>query len=184
MIKISTKRWKELEPENIRAIAKERGISEEDAVFSLMRDVPAMFAIMQDWDDMRTISTAVIRELKPYMSFRNIYAFVMRVVNLYDTQVISVLRIPTESDVKRLAYFVNEMVESMLEVRPYYEHVERIVADESGQADRIIMRGYVLRQITSSQVRDILVGDMAHFFRAEIIRTEPIVQFSPCPAWA
>ncbi len=82
MIKISTKRSKELE--NMRAIAKERGISEEDAVFSLMRDVPAMFAIMQDWDDMRTISTAVIRELKSYMSFRNIYVFVMRVVNLYD----------------------------------------------------------------------------------------------------
>ena len=82
LIKISTKRSKELE--NMRAIAKERGISEEDAVFSLMRDVPAMFAIMQDWDDMRTISTAVIRELKSYMSFRNIYVFVMRVVNLYD----------------------------------------------------------------------------------------------------
>ncbi len=36
----------------------------------------------------------------------------------------------------------------------------------------------MLQQITSSQVRDILVGDVAHFFRVEIICTGPIVQFA------
>ena len=64
---------------------------------------------MSDWDDIRSISLAVMHELRPYQSYQDIYVFVMRVVNLYDTQIISVLR--TFSDVRRLAYFVHEMIE-------------------------------------------------------------------------
>lgn len=59
-----------------------------------------------------------MHELRPYQSYQDIYVFVMRVVNLYDTQIISVLR--TFSDVRRLAYFVHEMIEGLLEI-PLYQ---------------------------------------------------------------
>ena len=92
-----------------------------------------------------------------------IYVFVMRVVNLYDTQIISVLR--TFSDVRRLAYFVHEMIEGLLEIPLYQTNL----AKEYGVSpdDKIILRGIVLNRITSPEVRKLFQDDRDRYFRAE-----------------
>ena len=111
-------RFKEkLSDEAIQEVVKQRGITEEEAIFNLMKNQPTMYGAMSDWDDIRNISMAVIKELRPYRSCREAYEFVMNVVTLYDTRVISVLRV--FSDVRRLAIFVHEMIESLLEIPQY-----------------------------------------------------------------
>lgn len=55
-IALTSKRIRELEEGNIRKIAHTRGISEEEALFSLMKSQPCMFGAMSDWDDIRSIS--------------------------------------------------------------------------------------------------------------------------------
>lgn len=162
-IALTSKRIRELEEGNIRTIAHTRGISEEEALFSLMKSQPCMFGAMSDWDDIRSISLAVMHELRPYQSSQDIYVFVMRVVNLYDTQIISVLR--TFSDVRRLAYFVHEMIEGLLEIPLYQTNL----AKEYGVSpdDKIILRGIVLNRITSPEVRKLFQDDRSRYFRAE-----------------
>ena len=76
-IALTSKRIRELEEGNIRTIAHTRGISEEEALFSLMKSQPCMFGAMSDWDDIRSISLAVMHELRPYQSYQDIYVFVM-----------------------------------------------------------------------------------------------------------
>lgn len=153
----------ELKDENVRALAKSRGITEEQALFSLMKKCPALFGAMQDWDDVKPICIAVMRELKGYLPFRDIFEIVLRVLNYYDTQVICVLRV--FSDVQRLAYFVNEMIESMLEVAGYAAAVKKEFSLHS--QDRLIMRGIVLKRITSVEVQKTLINDKMKFFKAE-----------------
>lgn len=168
---VSAKRAVELQDDNIRAMAAKEGLSVEEMLFTLMRDTPELFGAMQDWDDVQNVCTAAIRELMPFSSCREIYELVLHVVKLYDTQVITVLRI--FSDVRRLAFFVNEMIETMLEVGPYKQAIEAEVAKFSSESDRIAVRGLVLRRITSAEVREILVHDKARFFKAEIKRSVP-----------
>lgn len=170
---VSAGRAKELQQENILAQAHKQGIPTEEVLFSLMRYTPELFGAMQDWEDIQNICTAAIRELEPYISFRQIYDLVMHVVKLYDTHVITVLRV--FSDVKRLAYFINEMIETMLEVPAYAEAIEQQVSLlTNGEKDKVASRGFVLRRITSPEVREVLLNDKAKFFKAEIKRSEKI----------
>ena len=159
-----TKRQKEmLQEENVRMIADKRGLSVEEALFSMMKTQPFMFGATSDWEDIRPICIAVIRELLPYKSCEEIYHFVLRVVTLYDTEVITVLRV--FSDVRRLAYFVNEMIESLLEIPSYCDFiVHKYGADPT---DKIMLRGLVLKRITSEGVQEIFLEDTSRFFRAE-----------------
>ncbi|MDO4937149.1 MAG: hypothetical protein Q4E62_04460 [Sutterellaceae bacterium] len=161
--KLTAEMKKALKPEAVRALAQSRGISEEEAVFGLLKRFPALFGAMSDWDDVRPITISVIRELKSCLSYKDILLMVLRVLNLYDTQVISVLRV--FSDVKRLAYFVNEMIESMLEVNEYADAIAQgyeITAD-----NRVALRGIVLKRITSDEVQKVFLNDKSRFFRAE-----------------
>ncbi len=77
------------------------------------------------------------------------------------------------SDVKRLAFFVNEMVETLLEVPAYSAMIDQqVFAFTNGDKDRIVARGFVLRRITSTEVRALLMKDKGKFFKAEIMRSE------------
>ena len=162
---MSVKRRKELEPAKVREMAAQLGLTEEETVFSLMKRHPALFGAMNDWDDIRNITIAVIRELKGCVSYREIYEMILRVVDLYDTQVISVLRV--FSDVKRLAYFVNEMIESMLEMPDYRDKLTAQYGLTT--ADKLALRGIVLERITNQGVRDVFMKDRCRYFSAEVI---------------
>ncbi|WP_443744410.1 hypothetical protein [Sutterella sp.] len=144
-------------------LARRRGITEEEALFSIMRKQPSFYGALSDWDEFEPITIAVIREMKPYMTYAQISESLTRVVTLYDTQVISVLRV--FSDVKRLAYFINEMIETLLEIDDY----RRVLLAEYGldEADYIAARGLVLKRITSEDVQTLLFTDRNRFFRAE-----------------
>ena len=65
---MSVKRRKELEPAKVREMAAQLGLTEEETVFSLMKRHPALFGAMNDWDDIRNITIADIRELKSSVS--------------------------------------------------------------------------------------------------------------------
>lgn len=153
-----------LEPTALAALAKERGVSEEEAVFGLLYRSPVLFGALSDWDDVRPIVISVIAELKPFLPWTKIYALALRVVSLYDTQVISVLRV--YSDVKRLAYLVNEFVETMLEVGDYARFVSDAYAVPAD--NRMLLRGAVIKRITNTEVQKIFLNDKSRFFRAEL----------------
>ena len=159
------KRKKELRPEAVEALARERGITPEEAVFSLMKTSPSLFGALSDWDDVRTITIAAIRELRPFLSYADIYTLMLRVIDLYDTQVISVLRV--FSDVKRLAYFVNEMIEQLGDI-PDYRSAVCSTYDLSPD-NRLAVRGVILKRITSPEVRQVLLEDRGRYFKAESI---------------
>lgn len=167
---IST-RSKKLQPENVRTTALKLGLSEEKIIFSYMRETPEVCGAMQDWDDIPNICIAVIRELKAFFTFQQAHDRVLHVIKLYVTQVITVLR--AFSDVKRLAFFVNEMIETLLEVPAYSAMIDQqVFAFTNGDRDRIVARGFVLRRITSTEVRALLMKDKGKFFKAEIMRSE------------
>lgn len=169
MAGLNVKRQKELKPENIEKIVASKKISQEEAVFGLMRDVPALFGAMSDWDDISNISIAVIGQLKHFMSYEDCYKLVLRVVTLYDVNVVTIVR--SFSDVRRLAYFVNEMIESMLEVPEYAAYIQKEVAEKFNTNDHTLSRGVVLRKITREAVQTLLVNDKERFFKAELMRT-------------
>ncbi len=87
---IST-RSKKLQPENVRTTALKLGLSEEEIIFSYMRETPEVCGAMQDWDDIPNICIAVIRELKAFLIFQQAHDRVLHVIKLYDTQVITPL---------------------------------------------------------------------------------------------
>lgn len=162
----------QLKDEAIQAFAQDRGITEEEAIFNLMKNQPTMYGAMSDWDDIRNISIAVIRELRPYRSCREVYEFVMNVVTLYDTRVISVLRV--FSDVRRLAIFVHEMIESLLEIPQYRRGIiDQYQADAN---DQILLRGIVLKRITREPVQTLFEEDRNRFFRAEAFRASELIK--------
>ena len=167
---IST-RSKKLQPEYVRTTSLKLGLSEEEIIFSYMRETPEVCGAMQDWDDIPNICIAVLRELKALLTFQQAHDQVLHVIKLYDTQVITVLR--AFSDVKRLAFFVNEIVETLLEVPAYSAMIDQqVFAFTNGDKDRIVARGFVLRRITSTEVRALLMKDKGKFFKAEIMRSE------------
>lgn len=149
--------------EDVLALARARGETAEEALFRMMRKCPAAFGATCDWEDFGSISIAVMRELKPYKTYQAVYNLVLRVFQLYDTQVISVLRV--FSDVERLAYFVNEMIETMLEVSHYRDALS--VEYGVDTANKIALRGIVLFRITSVGVRNVFKCENKAFFRAE-----------------
>lgn len=169
-------RFKEkLSDEAIQEVVKQRGITEEEAIFNLMKNQPTMYGAMSDWDDIRNISMAVIKELRPYRSCREAYEFVMNVVTLYDTRVISVLRV--FSDVRRLAIFVHEMIESLLEIPQYRRAI--IEQHHVDANDQILLRGIVLKRITREPVLTLFQEDRNHFFRAEVFRATELLRSQP-----
>lgn len=149
--------------EDVLALARARGETAEEALFRMMRKCPVAFGATCDWEDFGSISIAVMRELKPYKTYQAVYNLVLRVFQLYDTQVISVLRV--FSDVERLAYFVNEMIETMLEVSHYRDALS--VEYGVDTANKIALRGIVLFRITSVGVRNVFKCENKAFFRAE-----------------
>lgn len=161
-----------LSEDAIKALAEERGISEEEAIFHWMKNQPTMYGAMSDWDDIRNISIAVIRELRPYRSCSEVYEFVMNVVTLYDTRVISVLRV--FSDVRRLAIFVHEMIESLLEVPQYRRGIINLYHVDAN--DQILLRGIVLKRITREPVQTLFEEDRNRFFRAEAFRATELMR--------
>ena len=114
-----------------------------------MRETPEVCGAMQDWDDIPNICIAVLRELKAFLPFQQAHDRVLHVIKLYDTQVITVLR--AFSDVKRLAFFVNEMVETLLEVPAYSAMIDQ----------------------------QVFMNDKGKFFKAEILRSESIGSTQP-----
>ena len=173
----------QLQQESVLFMSRQQGIPEEEIIFGLMRSTPEVVGAMQDWDDIQNICIAVIRELKPYVSFRQIYDLVNRVVRLYDTQIITVLRV--YSDVKRLAYFINEMIEVMLETPAYCAHVEQTVRSFTGEKDdRVAARGVVLRRITSPEVRKLFISPMCgktYISRMRVVLSSPFSSLSQNP---
>lgn len=167
-MKITASRRKELRTEAVEAVARERGIAVEDVIFGYMKTSPELFGALSDWDDVRNITISVIRELKHYMPYVDIYRTMLRIIDLYDTEVISVLRV--YSDVRRLAYFVNEMVECLYETAAYREALAKATGLEPD--NRIALRGEILIRITSREVRHVLLCDPGEYFKAEVYCTE------------
>ena len=162
-MKLSDKRKKDLSTAAVEALASERGITVEEAVFTRMKTSPSLFGALSDWDDVRTITIDAIRELRPFLPYADIYAILLRVIDLYDTQVISVLRV--FSDVRRLAYFVNEIVEQLNDVVPYREAVVSFYGLDP--SNRLAVRGAILKRITSPELRTLLLNDRGRYFKAE-----------------
>ena len=140
---IST-RSKKLQPENVRTTALKLGLSEEEIIFSYMRETPEVCGAMQDWDDIPNICIAVLRELKAFLTFQQAHDRVLHVIKLY-----------------------------LLEVPAYSAMIDQqVFAFTNGDKDRIVARGFVLRRITSTEVRALLMKDKGKFFKAEIMRSE------------
>ncbi len=165
-IQLTAKLVKELEPQSIAATAERLRIGEAEAVFRLMRNQPVVGAASYDWADIPIISMAVIRELLPFMSYREVYCKVLKVITLYDTEVISIYRSFTH--MHRLALFVNEMTEVMLEVPGFAQYVQSIAKARTGCTERLIVRGLVMCAIARKEVRDALTNRHPGYFRDEI----------------
>lgn len=166
-LKLTTEVKKMLDNAKVVQTARERGCTEEEVVFSIIKRYPALFGALNDWDDIRPITLCVIRELMPFMTFEKVFNTILTVLTLYDTQVISVCR--AYSDVKRLAYFVNEMIETLLEVDGYERSL--IEQYETGNDNRVVLRGIVLKRITGSEVQKLFLNDQSRFFKAEVYCT-------------
>lgn len=165
-IQLTAKLAKELEPQIIVATVERLRIGEAEAVFRLKSNQPVVGAVSYDWADIPIISVAVIRELLPFLSYRDIYCKVLKVITLYDTEVISVHR--TFTDMHRLALFINEMTEVMLEVSGFAQYIECIVLARTGCKERLIVRGLVMCAIARKEVRDALTKRHPGYFREEI----------------
>ncbi len=165
-IQLTAKLAKELEPQIIVATVERLRIGEAEAVFRLKRNQPVVGAVSYDWADIPIISVAVIRELLPFLSYRDIYCKVLKVITLYVTEVISVHR--TFTDMHRLALFINEMTEVMLEVSGFAQYIECIVLARTGCKERLIVRGLVMCAIARKEVRDALTKRHPGYFREEI----------------
>lgn len=148
----------------VRALAQRRKITEEEALFALMKNQAEINATLSDWDDVRSITVAVIRELKPYLDYWTIYLLVLRVMTLYSTHVISLYQ--SFSDVKRLALFLNEMLETCLENEDYAREVRRTCGNKDCE-DRVLMRGLVLTRIAPPEVMALFLENRPYFFKAE-----------------
>lgn len=143
--------------------AEKSGRPVEEVLYGRMKRNPYVYGATSDWPEIRPITIAVMRELKNYLPYQEIHDMVLYVIELYDTQVISVLR--RYGDVHRLALFVNQMIESSLAVPAY----EAALLEEYKLAptNRILLRGIVLRRIAEPDVLRIFLTDSSDFFRAE-----------------
>lgn len=164
-----------LRPEKIDAEAARRHLPAEELVFNLMKGNPALFGAMSDWDDIGLICIGVMRELKPFMSYVDMFRLVLQKVHEYDTQVICVIR--AFSDVRRLAYFVNEMVETLLENDGYRRMILKTY--DLDERERLVMRGIVLNRITTAEIREVLLSDRCRYFETECLFAERITGSRP-----
>lgn len=154
---------KRIETAEILKEAKKRGRPVEEVLYGRMKRNPYVYGATSDWPEIRPITIAVMRELKNYLPYQEIHDMVLYVIELYDTQVISVLR--RYGDVHRLALFVNQMIESSLAVPAYEAALLREY--KLAPTNRILLRGIVLRRIADPEVLNIFTADSSDFFRAE-----------------
>lgn len=163
--KMSASLQAKLTDEAVAELAEKKHWREDQALFSLMRNTPTMYGATSDWNEIEDICKSVIREIRPYYSCRECYEFIMNIVDAYDTIVISIHRDYT--DVRRLAYFVNEMLEQMIQITPYAE----AIAKEYGIDPDLhrLMRGLIYYRIVEEPVRDVFLRDPDLFFYSEYI---------------
>lgn len=154
---------KRIETAEILKEAKKSGRPVEEVLYGRMKRNPYVYGATSDWPEIRPITIAVMRELKNYLPYQEIHDMVLYVIELYDTQVISVLR--RYGDVHRLALFVNQMIESSLAVPSYEAALLREY--KLAPTNRILLRGIVLRRIADPEVLNIFTADSSDFFRAE-----------------
>ena len=103
------------------------------------------------------------------------FRLVLQKVHEYDTQVICVIR--AFSDVRRLAYFVNEMVETLLENNGYRRMILKTY--DLDERERLVMRGIVLNRITTAEIREVLLSDRCRYFETECLFAERITRSRP-----
>lgn len=162
--KITPTKLSQLTQEHVDAECAHRNKKPESVIFDLLYESPAVMWVAYDWDSVRYITQRAIAVMIKTHTYLEAYRVMLGILSLYESVLANYVA-PVEP-IKRLAIFVNEVAETLLEDEPLKT---RIAEDlHWDRTDKFFVRGKMIALITSPSCRKLLLDATDRYFFSEL----------------
>ena len=154
--KITPTKLSQLTQEHVDAECAHRNKKPESVIFDLLYEAPAVMWVAYDWDSVRYITQRAIAVMIKTHTYLEAYRAMLGILSLYESVLANYVA-PIEP-IKRLAIFVNEVAETLLEDEPLKTRI----------AEEFFVRGKMIALITSPSCRKLLLDATDRYFFSEL----------------